>query len=400
MESLSIKRNTLVFLLSNFLVSVAYSLPHSILTVILLAKGLSLSQILIIQSAYSIAIVLFEFPSGLLADNYSRKNLYSLSKLFLIIMFLIVLFSNQFYLIFAAWFCYGIAAALDSGTLDAYIINQLKLAHREAELRKFLALSNRLEIVGILLGSSLGGILYHFIGINIYVLGTVFLVASTLISFFFFKETTKSESLQDSHVMVLKKQITDSFKELRKQPRLSLILIFDFLTQIFFQTHFQLWQSFFLSKGIDSQYFPFFYIAFQVITLFSYSINIDGVKKYAGVLKFSPLIVFLPLTFFLGKIEIFLTAYFMFVFVFYVIEFILNYQFNKMVSVENISSLISFKSTVSRIGSVLLLCILSFMVKQMSVSAVMAINFMLSLVLLAVLSVIIMKKSVVDSDVK
>ncbi|MGJ7438899.1 MFS transporter [Streptococcus equinus] len=400
MESLSIKRNTLVFLLSNFLVSVAYSLPHSILTVILLAKGLSLSQILIIQSAYSIAIVLFEFPSGLLADNYSRKNLYSLSKLFLIIMFLIVLFSNQFYLIFAAWFCYGIAAALDSGTLDAYIINQLKLAHREAELRKFLALSNRLEIVGLLLGSSLGGILYHFIGINIYVLGTVFLVASTFISFFFFKETTKSDSLQDSHVMVLKKQITDSFKELRKQPRLSLILIFDFLTQIFFQTHFQLWQSFFLSKGIDSQYFPFFYIAFQVITLFSYSINIDSVKKYAGVLKFSPLIVFLPLTFFLGKIEIFLTAYFIFVFVFYVIEFILNYQFNKMVSVENISSLISFKSTVSRIGSVLLLCILSFMVKQMSVSAVMAINFMLSLILLAVLSVIIMKKAVVDSDVK
>lgn len=400
MESLSIKRNTLVFLLSNFLVSVAYSLPHSILTVILLAKGLSLSQILIIQSAYSIAIVLFEFPSGLLADNYSRKNLYSLSKLFLIIMFLIVLFSNQFYLIFAAWFCYGIAAALDSGTLDAYIINQLKLAHREAELRKFLALSNRLEIVGLLLGSSLGGILYHFIGINIYVLGTVFLVASTLISFFFFKETTKSESLQDNHVMVLKRQITDSFNELRKQPRLSLILIFDFLTQIFFQTHFQLWQSFFLSKGIDSQYFPFFYIAFQVITLFSYSINIDGIKKYAGVLKFSPLIVFLPLTFFLGKIEIFLTAYFLFVFVFYVIEFILNYQFNKMVSVENISSLISFKSTVSRIGSVLLLCILSFMVKQMSVSAVMAINFMLSLILLAVLSVIIMKKAVVDSDVK
>ena len=400
MESLSIKRNTLVFLLSNFLVSVAYSLPHSILTVILLAKGLSLSQILIIQSAYSIAIVLFEFPSGLLADNYSRKNLYSLSKLFLIIMFLIVLFSNQFYLIFAAWFCYGIAAALDSGTLDAYIINQLKLAHHGAELRKFLALSNRLEIVGLLLGSSLGGILYHFIGINIYVLGTVFLVVSTLISFFFFKETTKSDSLKDSHVMILKKQITDSFKELRKQPRLSLILIFDFLTQIFFQTHFQLWQSFFLSKGIDSQYFPFFYITFQVITLFSYSINIDGVKKYAGVLKFSPLIVFLPLTFFLGKIEIFLTAYFIFVFVFYVIEFILNYQFNKMVSVENISSLISFKSTVSRIGSVLLLCILSFMVKQMSVSAVMAIDFMLSLVLLVVLSVIIMKKTAVDSDVK
>ena len=79
------------------------------------------------------------------------------------------IFSNNFYLIFAAWLCYGIASALDSGTLDAYIINQLKMAHREDDLRKFLALNNRLEIVGLLLGSSLGGVLYLSIGINIYV---------------------------------------------------------------------------------------------------------------------------------------------------------------------------------------------------------------------------------------
>lgn len=393
-------RNTFVYFLSNFLVTVAYSMPHSILTVILLAKGLTLSQILLIQSAYSIAIVLFEFPSGLLADNYSRKNLYSLSKVFLIVMFLIVLFSSNFYLIFLAWFCYGIAAALDSGTLDAYIINQLKLAGRENELQRFLALSNRLEIVGLLLGSSLGGILYQFIGINIYVLGTVFLVASTLISFFLFRERIKSTDLQESHVSVLKNQIRNSFKELRKQPRLSLILIFDFLSQIFFQTHFQLWQSFFLSKGISSHYFPAFYIAFQVITLFSYSINIEGIKKYKGIIKWSPLIIFLPLTFFSSYLGIFLPAYFIFIFVFYVIEFILNYQFNKMVSIENISSLVSFKSTVSRIGSILLLCVLSFMVKITAVEMVMAINFMTSLLLLAVLAVFFMKKARLDTPVK
>ena len=70
----SIRRNTFVYLLVNFLVIVAYSMPHSILTVILLANQLSVSQILLIQSAYSIAIVLFELPSGLLADNHSRKK--------------------------------------------------------------------------------------------------------------------------------------------------------------------------------------------------------------------------------------------------------------------------------------------------------------------------------------
>ena len=388
----SITRNTFVYLLANFLVTVAYSMPHSILTVILLSKGLNLSQILVIQSAYSIAIVLFEFPSGLIADNYSRKNIYSLSKLFLIVMFLIVLFSHSFHLIFGAWFCYGIASALDSGTLDAYIINQLKLAHREDELRKFLALNNRLEIVGLLLGSSLGGVLYMSIGINIYVLGITFLIASTLVTFFFFNENSKNVKLEESHVTVLKKQIKDSLKELKRQPRLSVILIFDFLTQIFFQTHFQLWQSFFLSKGIDTKYFPAFYIAFQVITLFSYSINIDGIKKYASLVKFCPLIIFLPLTFLSKHLWVLLPAYFIFIFVFYVIEFILNYYFNKMVSVDNISSLVSFKSTVSRLGSICLLCLLSLMVKGIAVEVVMAINFMASVFFLFLLAIVLLKK--------
>ncbi len=388
----SITRNTFVYLLANFLVTMAYSMPHSILTVILLSKGLNLSQILVIQSAYSIAIVLFEFPSGLIADNYSRKNIYSLSKLFLIVMFLIVLFSHSFYLIFGAWFCYGIASALDSGTLDAYIINQLKLAHREDELRKFLALNNRLEIVGLLLGSSLGGVLYMSIGINIYVLGITFLIASTLVTFFFFNENSKNVKLEESHVTVLKKQIKDSLKELKRQPRLSVILIFDFLTQIFFQTHFQLWQSFFLSKGIDTKYFPAFYIAFQVITLFSYSINIDGIKKYASLVKFCPLIIFLPLTFLSKHLWVLLPAYFIFIFVFYVIEFILNYYFNKMVSVDNISSLVSFKSTVSRLGSICLLCLLSLMVKGIAVEVVMAINFMASVIFLFLLAIVLLKK--------
>jgi len=249
-----------------------------------------------------------------------------------------------------------------------------------------------LEIVGLLLGSSLGGVLYLSIGINIYVLGIAFLVASTLVTFFFFNENLKNTTLEESHVSVLKQQITDSFIELRKQPRLGVILIFDFLTQIFFQTHFQLWQSFFLSKGVDTKYFPAFYIAFQIITLFSYSINIDGIKKYAGLIKFCPLIIFLPLTFLSKHLWVLFPAYFIFIFVFYVIEFILNYYFNKMVSIDNISSLVSFKSTISRLGSICLLCLLSLMVKVFDVEKVMAVNFMASLLFLFLLVIIWLRK--------
>ena len=217
-------------------------------------------------------------------------------------------------------------------------------------------------------------------------------MASTLVTFFFFNENLKTTTLEESHVSVLKQQITDSFIELRKQPRLGVILIFDFLTQIFFQTHFQLWQSFFLSKGVDTKYFPAFYIAFQIITLFSYSINMDGIKKYAGLIKFCLLIIFLPLTFLSKHLWVLLPAYFIFIFVFYVIEFILNYYFNKMVSIDNISSLVSFKSTISRLGSICLLCLLSLMVKVFAVEKVMAVNFMASLLFLFLLVIIWLRK--------
>ena len=139
-------------------------------------------------------------------------------------------------------------------------------------------------------------------------LGIAFLVASTLVTFFFFNENLKNTTLEENHVSVLKQQITDSFIELRKQPR-------------------------------------------QVIA-----------------------------------------SLFYFHLCFYVIEFILNYYFNKMVSIDNISSLVSFKSTISRLGSICLLCLLSLMVKVFAVEQVMAVNFMASLLFLFLLVIIWLRK--------
>ena len=100
----NIKQNLLSFYISLFFITIAVSLPHSVLTILLLNKGLSLSQIMLIQVGYSLAIILIEYPSGILADIYSRKLIFILSKLFLIMLFIIVFLSNNFILLFIAWF--------------------------------------------------------------------------------------------------------------------------------------------------------------------------------------------------------------------------------------------------------------------------------------------------------
>ncbi|MCE2097735.1 MFS transporter, partial [Streptococcus thermophilus] len=60
-------------------------------------------------------------------------------------------------------------------------------------------------------------------------------------------------------------------------------------------------------------------------------------------------------------------------------QFVLNIYFNKQVSTKTISSLISLKSTISRISGLLILYALSFLLNYMSVSLVISLAFILFL---------------------
>ncbi|MDK6598616.1 MFS transporter, partial [Aerococcus urinae] len=53
-----------------------------------------------------------------------------MSKVLLIMMFCLVLFTSNFWTLALAWFTYGIASAFDSGTLDSEIIVSLKESDR------------------------------------------------------------------------------------------------------------------------------------------------------------------------------------------------------------------------------------------------------------------------------
>lgn len=66
--SLLKQKNVSIYLVITVLMTLSYALPHAILTVLLLSKSISISQILLIQACYSVGIILSEFPSGLISD--------------------------------------------------------------------------------------------------------------------------------------------------------------------------------------------------------------------------------------------------------------------------------------------------------------------------------------------
>ncbi|MCY3036846.1 MULTISPECIES: MFS transporter [Aerococcus] len=380
-------KNIRIYLLSIFLTTISYALPHSILTVLLLAKGVSLSQIALIQMAYSGGMILSEFPSGVISDLWSRKSLYLLSKVLLIVMFCLVLFTSNFWTLALAWFTYGIASAFDSGTLDSEIIVSLKESDR-ALIPQFVSIDNNTQTFALLLGSVLGSFLYFKINIFIYLLAILLTGIAIFLVYCLYQENPrKNEDLISINTVLMKEQIRESFSELMHNAKLRKIFCVALISQIFFQTHFQLWQAFLLEKSVKEEHFIFYYVIFQIITMVAYSVPIDQVKERLTKRHFSTqllilIMVILPFLLLSKHFFLFSSAYIIFVFLFFLIEYMVNSYFNDAVSEDNISSLVSLKSTVSRLFSMLCLLAMSLLLNRFPTSLIVSMSFLISILLL------------------
>ncbi|MCD2332705.1 MFS transporter [Borreliella americana] len=81
-------------------------------------KGLSLKNITIVQIFYILAIIIFEFPLGVISDIFDRKIVY-LASIFLLMVFCFIIFkASSFILLCISWFIYGMPAAINIGTIN------------------------------------------------------------------------------------------------------------------------------------------------------------------------------------------------------------------------------------------------------------------------------------------
>ena len=74
--------------------------------------GLTLTEVMILQSIYSFSVALFEIPSGFIADVFGRKRTIVLSTIFTFIGFLVFSFFGGFYAFAIAQVLVGIGGSL------------------------------------------------------------------------------------------------------------------------------------------------------------------------------------------------------------------------------------------------------------------------------------------------
>lgn len=100
------------------------------------SKGLSLTQIMILQGTYSLFVALFEIPSGFFADIYGRKNSLVIGSIFLFLGYVIFSFFSGFNEFLFAEILLGVGGSLISGADSAILYDTLLEIKEEDEYTK------------------------------------------------------------------------------------------------------------------------------------------------------------------------------------------------------------------------------------------------------------------------
>ncbi len=141
------------------LLELAIAVPMPVLVLHMTGRGLDLATIGFVFAIRALLVVVLELPTGGLADAIGRRPVALASQLFTLVSFALLLFLTGPTIALAYALFQGIGAALHSGAMDAWYVDELKRLDSEAPLQPHLATVEVFQAGGLLFGTLVGGLL-------------------------------------------------------------------------------------------------------------------------------------------------------------------------------------------------------------------------------------------------
>lgn len=129
---------------------------YPVFTLFLMSRGLNLTGVLSLESVLAAAILLWEVPSGALADRYGKKRLIAFAYVLLLLSSIPLYLARGF-----GWFALmyaveGVAYASQSGALEAYLYDALD---DKDQMAHWLGVMRAGEWLGMSLATVVGGLI-------------------------------------------------------------------------------------------------------------------------------------------------------------------------------------------------------------------------------------------------
>jgi MFS family permease len=116
-------------------------------SLLFLDHGFTTFEISVLVAAWSVASLLFEVPSGVLADKYDRRHVLCASQLLTAAAFVVWFVHPDFVSYFVGFVLWGLGGALDSGTYDAFVYDELAQNREEEKYARVLGRSEAVYLV-------------------------------------------------------------------------------------------------------------------------------------------------------------------------------------------------------------------------------------------------------------
>lgn len=263
--------------ISNFL----FFLP--IVYVFFQDNGLSLTQIFIIEAIFSVGLVLFEVPTGAVADYYGKKTSLVLGSVIWIISCVLFSFGSGFYTFTFAYLIWALGAAFLSGADTALLYDILHKDNQKEYFKKYQGNAKFIGLVAISLASLLGGYLASFSMRYTFIASAIAFFAMFLILISLkHKEDEKEE--QESYTQIIK----DSFSIIKKSSILVWLFAYSAVFMVIFKLTQPSTQIYMNLANLDIKYFGFASAIFFIIAAVASKLTDKFEKKFQ---KYSYLIL-------------------------------------------------------------------------------------------------------------
>ncbi len=210
--------------------TLATSFIWGINTIFLLSAGLSNFEAFLANAFYSVGYVLFEVPTGVIADTYGRRISYLLGALTLAISTLLYFYMWHVQGPFWGWalssLVLGLGYTFFSGATEAWLVDALKATNFKGSLDSVFAKAQIVGGAAMLMGAISGGIIAQVTNLGVpYILRTFVLLINFAMAFVLMQDLGFKPSRPKNPINEMGKIVNKSFTYGYKNPPVRWIML-------------------------------------------------------------------------------------------------------------------------------------------------------------------------------
>ncbi len=273
-------------------------------------NGLSLVDIMWLQSFYALFTVVMEIPSGYFADRYGRKKSLIIAGVSIFLGMISYSLAHNFLGFFLGEFFFALFVSFTSGAITALLFDTLKGLEREEEYQKIWGKALFYGMISLATSGIVGGFIAK-VDLRYTLFASVPFFFLLIPLTFSLKEPLREEIIIKKNYLkelfnTVKKYLTTKNKQNRK---LKWIIFYSVIIHAFNQSVLWLYQSYFKLSGVDVIYFGAVFASFQVISAFSSKYAHKLEKRLGEKYSFIMLIFLVAVSFLLMSNFIFLFSF-------------------------------------------------------------------------------------------